>query len=68
MSKNPTPETLTVAQVAVYLRLHPLTVRAMARKGDLPVFKVGRQWRAKCDQRGAWIKRQCLENVNRSGD
>ncbi len=59
-------EVMTVDEMAVYLRLHPLTVRAMARKGDLPVFKVGRQWRAKRDLLDAWIKRRRLENVNRS--
>lgn len=61
-------EVMTVEEMAVYLRLHPLTVRAMARRGDLPVFKVGRQWRAKRDQLDVWIKRQSMENVNRSGD
>lgn len=35
----------TVEEVASYLRLSPTTVRAMARRGDLPGRKVGRVWR-----------------------
>jgi excisionase family DNA binding protein len=36
---------LTVEEVARYLRLEPETVRAMARRGELPALKVGRVWR-----------------------
>jgi excisionase family DNA binding protein len=51
---------LTIAEVAKYLKLHELTVRRLAREGELPAFKVGRQWR---------IKRNLLENwiAERSG-
>lgn len=35
----------TVEEVASYLRLSPTTVRAMARRGELPGRKVGRVWR-----------------------
>lgn len=51
---------LTIAEVAKYLKLHELTVRRLAREGELPAFKVGRQWR---------IKRNLLENwiADRSG-
>ncbi len=38
---------LTVDEVAQYLRLEPGTVRAMARRGELPAVKVGRMWRFK---------------------
>jgi len=39
-------ETLwTVQEAAHYLRLTPATVRAMARKGEIPAVKVGRVWR-----------------------
>lgn len=37
----------TVKDVARYLRLEPETVRAMARREELPGFKVGRMWRFK---------------------
>ena len=35
---------MTVAEVAGYLHLHPLTVRNLIRKGELPARKVGREW------------------------
>lgn len=43
--------------------MHPLTVRSLARKGQLPVFKVGRQWRVKRAALNEWIERQSAENV-----
>jgi excisionase family DNA binding protein len=42
--KTPDP-IMTVDQVAEYLKLHPLTIRHLAREGEIPAFKVGRQWR-----------------------
>ena len=48
----------TADDVANYLRLKPSTVRDMARRGDLPVYKVGRLWRFKpADVRG-WVDAQ----------
>ena len=46
---------LTIADVAKYLKLHELTVRRLAREGELPAFKVGRQWRIKRDLLESWI-------------
>ena len=50
------PVMLTIAEVAEYLKLHELTVRRLAREGELPAFKVGRQWRIKRDLLESWIK------------
>lgn len=36
---------LTAEEVAKYLRIHPYTVKRLARTGKLPGFKVGGQWR-----------------------
>jgi excisionase family DNA binding protein len=38
-------EFLSVEEVARELKLHPETVRRMARDGSVPAFKVGRGWR-----------------------
>ena len=46
---------LTIAEVAKYLKLHELTVRRLAREGELPAFKVGRQWRIKSNLLESWI-------------
>ena len=40
-------EILTAAEVAKYLRIHPYTVKRLARTGKLSGFKVGGQWRFK---------------------
>ena len=36
---------LTAEEVAEFLRIHPYTVRRLARAGKLPGFRVGGQWR-----------------------
>ena len=35
----------TVEDVAGYLKLQPETIRAMARRGELPAIKLGKVWR-----------------------
>ena len=46
---------MTIDEVAEYLDLHPLTVRRLARDGEIPAFKVGRQWRIKRELLEKWI-------------
>ena len=36
---------LTVAEASTTLRLHAVTLRAMAAAGQIPAFKLGRAWR-----------------------
>ena len=50
------PELLDVKQVASYLKLHEVTVLNFARKGKLPGFKVGREWRFRADDIRAWVE------------
>jgi len=38
-------EVLTVQEVANYLRIDIRTVYRLAKKGDIPCIKIGRQWR-----------------------
>ena len=54
---------MTVDEVAEYLNLHPLTVRRLARDGEIPAFKVGRQWRIKRDLLDRWIADQSAQNA-----
>lgn len=49
---------MTIEQVARYLSLHELTVRRLARDGEIPAFKVGRQWRVKKALLDRWIERE----------
>jgi len=49
----------TVDEAASYLRLEPETVRSMARRGELPVFKVGKRlWRFDPVEIQAWLDKQ----------
>jgi excisionase family DNA binding protein len=54
---------MTVDEVAEYLSLHPLTVRRLARDGEIPAFKVGRQWRIKRELLNRWIADQSAQNA-----
>jgi excisionase family DNA binding protein len=39
------PAVMTVNDLARYLKVHPSTVYRLLRTGQLPAFKVGRDWR-----------------------
>lgn len=58
-------EIMTIEEVARYLSLHELTVRRLAREGEIPAFKVGRQWRVKRRILDRWIERETLRNLGR---
>lgn len=36
---------LTLNEAADFLKLHPVTLRAMAAKGEIPCAKIRREWR-----------------------
>jgi len=57
---------MTVDEVAKYLKLHPLTVRRLARENKIPCFKLGRQWRAKRELLDRWLEEKSMENVRRA--
>lgn len=62
MSENPNSETLTVAELAEYLHLHPLTARNLIRKGELPAYKVSREWRIDRAELDRWIVERTEQN------
>ena len=39
------PPVLTVAELAMYLRVHPTTIDRLLRTKQLPGFRVGSEWR-----------------------
>ncbi len=63
MEKEELPPIMTIAEVAKYLGLHELTVRRLAREGEIPALKLGRQWRVKRDLLEKWIEKRSLSNV-----
>ncbi len=42
---QPLPETLTVEEVAIVLRVSVQAVRRLLRKGEIPGIRVGKFWR-----------------------
>ena len=58
-----TSQIMTVDEIAEYLQLHPLTVRRLARDREIPVFKLGRQWRAKRELLDQWLEQKSMENM-----
>ena len=50
------PETLTVNQVAQYLRVNPETVRRAARSGRLRASRIGRRWRIRQKDLSEWVE------------
>jgi len=60
---NQTDQMMTMYEVAEHLRLHPLTVRRLARDGEIPAFKVGRQWRVQKERLNEWMAAQSMQNL-----
>ncbi len=46
--------TYLVEEVSKYLRVHPYTVRRLAREGKIPAFKAGGQWRFDAEEIEDW--------------
>jgi excisionase family DNA binding protein len=45
----------TVAEVARYLHVQPMTIYRLIRTGQLPAFKIGAEYRFDIDQLKKWI-------------
>jgi len=46
---------LTLQEVAKYLRVHPSTVYRLAKKGQIPAFKLGSDWRFNLESIDEWL-------------
>jgi excisionase family DNA binding protein len=55
---------MSIEEVAEYIQLHPLTVRRLARDGEIPALKIGRQWRIKRELLDEFVTERSLENVS----
>jgi len=45
-------------QAAQILKLHPVTVREMAARRELPAMKIGKVWRFRASALDAWVSAQ----------
>ena len=49
---------LTVGELSDYLRVHRSTIYRLLKKGQLPAFKIGSDWRFTTDAIDQWRLRQ----------
>jgi len=66
MVMQPEPA-MTVRDVAGYLNVDEKTVYRLAKRGDLPGFKVAGSWRFKRSDLDAWIDQQKQAAQDNSG-
>jgi len=45
-----------------FLRIHPATVKRMAREEKLPAFKIGNRWRFRPSELDAWARSAILSS------
>ena len=56
LSTTPFGTKLTSVEVADLLRIHPTTVYKMAKRGELPAFKIAGDWRFDRVQIERWLR------------
>ena len=64
-SRPPTPNDdslMTLQEVAEYLRLSEDVIYPLARSGELPGFKIGKQWRFRRSEIDAWLESKRLDD------
>jgi len=47
---------LTAQELAAYLRVNRSTVYRLLKKGELPGFRIGSEWRFRIDEVNRWFK------------
>ena len=45
-----------------FLRIHPATVKRLARQGKLPGFRIGNRWRFRHSELDAWARSTILSS------
>jgi excisionase family DNA binding protein len=53
---------VTVRELSDYLRVHPSTIYRLLKRGDLPAFKLGSDWRFNLEAIDRWRVNQ-LEDL-----
>ncbi len=56
---------LSDAEAARFLGgLHPKTVQRMARRGELPAYRIGKYWRYRASELSAWLVLHSSGQIN----
>jgi excisionase family DNA binding protein len=63
-TKYSLPRVMTVKELSDYLRVHPSTIYKLLRRGELPGFRIGTDWRFNAEV----IDRWCLERNMKGPD
>ena len=48
---------MTVGEVAAYLKVHPKTFYGLAKRKELPSFRIGREYRFRLSDIDKWMRR-----------
>jgi excisionase family DNA binding protein len=54
MMKTENTHVLTVKELSDYLKVHPSTIYRQLKRGNLPAFKVGSDWRFNIESIDRW--------------
>jgi excisionase family DNA binding protein len=49
---------LTIPEVSQYLRVSRQTIYRMLRRGNIPAFRIGGDWRFNIEDLGHWIEKE----------
>jgi len=52
------PKVMTVKEVAEYLRVHTSTLYKLVKRGELPAFRIGSDWRFNSEAIDRWLIEQ----------
>ncbi len=55
---RPVAQILTVKELAAHLRVHPNTIYRYAKRGRIPCFRVGDEWRFNFEVIERWLQEQ----------
>jgi excisionase family DNA binding protein len=56
-------EVLTLKEVSEMLHIHPDSLYKLVKKGKIPSFKIGGDWRFRTDLLESWMAQQMLRNL-----
>ena len=56
-------EIWTVSMLARYLRCHPSTIYRLLKRGQIPAFKIGSDWRFQKQVIDRWLKKSTIDSI-----
>jgi excisionase family DNA binding protein len=56
-------EIWTVSMLARYLRCHPSTIYRLLKRGQIPAFKIGSDWRFQKAVIERWLKKSTIDSL-----